>query len=103
MSFYHKNHLRKIRTGLIIGVTINSAREGLFKDIKFMDTESEKGIKGYFVNSFRELTKITWPTKNQAITMSIVVVVFIFISAFFIAGGDFGFNELYTYFLSVIR
>ena len=68
-----------------------------------MESDQEKGIKNYFVNSFRELSKVTWPTRNQAITMSLIVVVFVFISAMVIAGVDFSFNTLYTFFLSLAQ
>ncbi|KKU80018.1 MAG: Preprotein translocase, SecE subunit [Candidatus Peregrinibacteria bacterium GW2011_GWA2_47_7] len=79
------------------------ARGGLFRNKVTMESDQEKGIKNYFVNSFRELSKVTWPTRNQAITMSLIVVVFVFISAMVIAGVDFSFNTLYTFFLSLAQ
>lgn len=31
-------------------------------------------IKDYFVGSFHEMKKVTWPTKNQTINYSLVVI-----------------------------
>ena len=33
-----------------------------------------KKIKGYFVGSYQELKKVTWPTKKQTTNYSILVV-----------------------------
>lgn len=54
-------------------------------------------IKQYFVDSFQELGKVTWPTKNRAINICILVVSFVLISAAVIAGVDFLFNRGYAY------
>lgn len=58
-------------------------------------------LKQYFVESFQELGKITWPTKNRAINICILVVVFVLISAAVVAGIDFVFNKGYSYLLSL--
>ncbi|MEK7528142.1 MAG: preprotein translocase subunit SecE [Patescibacteria group bacterium] len=69
-----------------------------------MEEESVKsGIKNYIVGSVRELTKVTWPTKNQAITMSAVVLIFVFVGALILAGVDFSFNKAYLLFLDFVR
>ena len=33
-----------------------------------------KSIKSYFIGSYRELKKVTWPTKKQTINYSILVI-----------------------------
>ena len=33
-----------------------------------------KAIKSYFVGSYRELKKVTWPTKKQTINYSVLVI-----------------------------
>lgn len=60
-------------------------------------------IKQYFVDSFQELGKVTWPTKNRAINICILVVSFVLISAAVIAGVDFLFNRGYAYLISLAQ
>lgn len=50
----------------------------------------------YFVDSFQELGKVTWPTKNRAVNICILVVIFVAISVGVIAGIDFLFNRGYA-------
>jgi len=57
-------------------------------------------IKQYFVESFAELGRVTWPTKNRAINICILVIVFVLLSAAVIAGVDFLFNNGYAYLLT---
>ena len=65
------------------------------------EPKKENALKQYFVNSFRELSHVTWPTKNQAINLSILVIVFIFVSALLVAGVDFLFSTGYEYLLKL--
>lgn len=58
-------------------------------------------VKQYFIDSFQELGKVTWPTKNRAINICILVVSFVLISAAVIAGVDFLFNRGYSYLISL--
>lgn len=60
-----------------------------------MSEENErKGnfIIRYFQESFEELRKVTWPTRNQAIRLTFIVIGFCVIFAIFIGVLDFGFN-----------
>lgn len=57
-------------------------------------------IKEYFRSSFRELGRVTWPTKNRAVNICVLVVGFVAISMAFIAGVDFLFNRGYALLLS---
>ena len=47
----------------------------------------------YFKESKAELTKVTWPTKEQAIQSTILVIVISAATAFFLGGVDYGLNE----------
>lgn len=58
-------------------------------------------LKSYFIESFQELRKVTWPTRTRAANICIIVVVFVLISALVIAAIDFGFNRSYRYLLTL--
>lgn len=60
-------------------------------------------IKEYFVESWRELLRVTWPTKNRAINICVLVVCFVVISAAAIAGVDFLFHQGYSWLLRFSR
>lgn len=57
----------------------------------------------YFVDSFQELGKVTWPTKNRAINICVLVVIFVLVSAAAIAAVDFCFNKGYSYLLDLAQ
>jgi preprotein translocase subunit SecE len=60
----------------------------------------ENAVVRYIKDSLAELTKVTWPTKNQAIKLTGIVLVFVLLTAVFLAVVDFGFNWIYTYILT---
>ena len=51
-----------------------------------------KKIKDYFVGSYRELKKVTWPTKKQTVNYSILVIALSIGVALFFSILDFVFN-----------
>lgn len=53
-------------------------------------------IKNYIKGAFEELPKVVWPTKNQAIKITIIVLIFCLVTAVFLAVVDYGFTEGYT-------
>lgn len=57
----------------------------------------------YFIDSYNELLRVVWPTRNRAINICILVVSFVLISAAVIAAVDFIFNTGYTYLLTLAR
>lgn len=61
----------------------------------------ENFLKRYVRESFQELLHVTWPTKNQAVNICILVLVFVLITSLFIAGIDFLLNKGYTYLLTL--
>ncbi|MCX6734844.1 MAG: preprotein translocase subunit SecE [Candidatus Peregrinibacteria bacterium] len=53
-------------------------------------------IKNYIRTSFEELTKVVWPTKNQAVRLTIIVLVFCVVMAVALAAVDYGFSYLFN-------
>ncbi len=58
-------------------------------------------ILNYFKSNFEELTKVVWPTKNQAIRLTIIVMIFCIVVAIFLGFIDFGFGKIYTYVINI--
>ncbi len=58
-------------------------------------------ISNYIKNSFEELTKVTWPTKNQAVKLTIIVLIFCLLVAIFLGAIDYIFNLGYNYLLKI--
>lgn len=48
----------------------------------------------YFKESKAELTKVTWPTNEQAVLSTIMVIVISAVTAVFLGGVDYGLNEI---------
>lgn len=55
----------------------------------------------YFTDSFSELRKVTWPTKNQAIRLTAIVLGFCLVMALVIGLIDGLFNAGYKYLLTL--
>lgn len=55
-------------------------------------------IKKYFKESYWELKKVNWPTKNETVNLTVVVIVFSLIVAVFLGLLDI----LFTYLISLI-
>jgi preprotein translocase subunit SecE len=49
-------------------------------------------LKQYFISSYAEMLKVTWPTKQQTINYSLLVIGLSVGLAVFFAALDFGFN-----------
>jgi|TARA_B100001971_G_C18194712_1_gene540748 preprotein translocase subunit SecE len=60
-----------------------------------------KAIIQYIRDSREELRKVTWPTKQQTINSTILVVIVSIVIAAFLGGLDYGFNKLLEYVLLV--
>lgn len=58
-------------------------------------------LSNYIRASFEELTKVTWPTKSQAVRLTLIVLAFCAITAVLLGVIDYGFNFLYNYLLKV--
>lgn len=48
----------------------------------------------YFQESFQELSQVTWPTRQQAIRLTVIALVFTLIAGIFIAAADYLFSLL---------
>lgn len=46
----------------------------------------------YFIDSFEELRRVTWPTRDQTVQLTIIVVIFSLVVAIFLGILDFGFD-----------
>lgn len=51
-------------------------------------------FRGYFVESFKELRHVTWPSRGRAWRLTLVVIVFAAIFAAVTSGLDYGFEKL---------
>ncbi|MFA6918255.1 MAG: preprotein translocase subunit SecE [Candidatus Gracilibacteria bacterium] len=60
----------------------------------------ENMITRYVKECWEELEKVVWPTKNQAIKLTGIVLVFVLLAALFLTFADYGFNWIYTYILT---
>jgi preprotein translocase SecE subunit len=61
----------------------------------------ENVVTKYLKTSFEELTKVTWPTKNQAIRLTFICLGFCLAVVIFLTSVDYGFNKLYEYLLKL--
>jgi len=52
-------------------------------------------VSNYVKDSYKELTKVTWPTKNQAVRLTAIVLGFTFAFAIFLTLVDFLANRGY--------
>jgi len=57
-------------------------------------------IISYINESLTELHQVRWPTRNQAIRLSIIVIIFCTISALFFGAFDFLLSEIINFLLS---
>ena len=49
-------------------------------------------LRGYFLDSWQELKKVSWPTKNTAIRLTFLVLGFCLVTALILGVLDFGFG-----------
>lgn len=58
-------------------------------------------ITVYFRDSLKELSKVTWPTKNQAINLTLITLGFTLVCALLIGALDLSFNRGYELLLQL--
>ena len=61
----------------------------------------QNALVTYFVESWSELKKVTWPTKAQAVRLALIVLAAVFGSALALAFFDFLFSRGYQYLISL--
>lgn len=54
-----------------------------------------KRAKSFFIETKSELKKATWPTKQQLLHNTLIILVFIAVVAIFLSVLDLGFSELF--------
>lgn len=64
--------------------------------------KSENVVTTYVKSSLEELSKVTWPTKNQAVRITVIVLIFCLVLAVFLGVVDYLFNLLYAYVVSTV-
>jgi preprotein translocase subunit SecE len=62
-----------------------------------MSEPSKNPIVNYFQESYDELKKVTWPTRNQAIRLTLIVIGFCIVLSVLVGVLDFAFNTGYRY------
>ena len=59
------------------------------------------GLIQYFKDSFYELGNVTWPSQEDLIKMTAMVIISVIISSFLLGGVDYVFTSGYRYLLSI--
>ncbi len=59
-------------------------------------------MKKFFKETKAELKKVTWPSKDQLLHNTGVIIVFIIIFTIILSVLDFGFQELFTWFTGLL-
>ncbi|MBI3960872.1 MAG: preprotein translocase subunit SecE [Chloroflexi bacterium] len=62
---------------------------------------SENAIVRYVRDSRAELSKVTWPTREEGIRLTVVVLIVTFVAAIFLFSFDSLFSYLVTLFLQI--
>lgn len=68
-----------------------------------MTEKKANPVIGYFQESVLELRKVTWPTRNQAVKLTVIVLGFCIVAALFIGLADSLFNLGYAQLLELAR
>lgn len=70
----------------------------------FLSCKIMKGnvVSRYIKESMGELSKVTWPTKNKAVRLTIIVLIFTLVFAVFLGVLDYLFQLLYDYVLTIV-
>lgn len=56
-------------------------------------------IINYFKGSYRELHKVSWPSRKEVTYLTIIVIIIIIISIIILGGIDFGLSEIVNIFV----
>jgi preprotein translocase subunit SecE len=62
---------------------------------------AKKAFTSYFTDSWQELKKVTWPTKNQAIKLTGIVLGFCLVAALLLGLVDGAFSYGYKFLLTL--
>lgn len=64
-------------------------------------SQATEGITRYYRETRAELMKVSWPTREEAIRLTMIVLVVIFVMATFLGGFDYLFTELFKFLVSI--
>jgi preprotein translocase subunit SecE len=64
------------------------------KEEKSIARRQPNRIQRYFTETIGELRKVTWPTRKEAINLTIVVLIVMTVMSIFLGGLDFIFNRV---------
>ena len=67
--------------------------------IKMKKTTTKKGRFRFFGETIAELRKVTWPTRQEAIRLTIIVIIVCTILGAILGSIDYGFTELVDIFI----
>lgn len=73
------------------------------EETKVKEFAKNNRLTAYVRDSFHELTKVTWPTKNQAVKLTMIVLGLCLVFAVFLAGIDFIANYGYTHLVNLAK
>jgi len=71
-----------------------AVKAGFFARLAAGTKNLGKNTGRFFMNMFRELKKVTWPTKKEMINYSVIVFTFMIVMAIVIYAFDFGASAL---------
>lgn len=60
-------------------------------------------VTNYIKDSFAELRKVTWPTKEQTAKLTIITLVFCLLMAVFLGAVDYGFNAGFRALIDLLK
>ncbi|MDP3970510.1 MAG: preprotein translocase subunit SecE [bacterium] len=66
-----------------------------------LETKERFSLVKYVKNSYKELKKVKWPTRKDAIRSTGIVIIFSVLVAGFLGVLDYGFNQGLTYLISL--
>lgn len=78
-----------------LGVLIKIFTKLTMEETKVKEVVKNNKITNYVKGSFQELTKVTWPTKNQAVKLTAIVLSFCLLFSIFLTVVDFLANRGY--------
>ena len=62
---------------------------------------TDNPIVRYLRETRAELSKVTWPTRQEAVNLTIVVLIVVAVSALILGGFDFLFERLFEFILTL--
>lgn len=87
-----KKRIRRAIAAFFIKITAPIRTNSVWKFLRKWVLRSP--FRGYFINSWRELKFVTWPSRKTSWKLTIVVILFSTFFALFTTGLDWGFERI---------